>query len=100
MIPGAFPATGDAQSRASASAGGRRGARIAGTVRPPVLAKSFHGVGVSRARIGAVLEETNWADDVHWVEAMVHEGGPNQVKKTCELLEIELKEYSVAVEVG
>ena len=40
---------------------------------------------------GAVLEETNRAGEVHWMGAMVHEGGPNHVKETCELLEIELK---------
>jgi hypothetical protein len=40
---------------------------------------------------GAVLEETNLAGEVHWMGPMVHEGGPNQVKETCELLEIEVK---------
>lgn len=46
---------------------------------------------LDRGEDGTVAEETNLAGEVHWMGAMVHEGGPNQVKETCELLEIELK---------
>jgi len=46
---------------------------------------------LERGEDGAMIEETNAAGEVHWMGAMVHEGGPNQVKETCELLEIELK---------
>ena len=46
---------------------------------------------LDRAEDGALLEETNLAGEVHWMGPIVHEGGPNQVKDTCELLEIELK---------
>jgi hypothetical protein len=40
---------------------------------------------------GTVLEETNFAGEVFWMEPMFHEGGPNSARDACELLEIELK---------
>lgn len=40
---------------------------------------------------GAVLEETNRAGEVHWMGPTIHEGGANQVKETCRLLESEVK---------
>jgi hypothetical protein len=46
---------------------------------------------LERTENGTVLEETNLAGEVLWMGPMVHEGGPNSVKDTCELLEIELK---------
>jgi quercetin dioxygenase-like cupin family protein len=46
---------------------------------------------LERGEDGAMIEETNAAGEVHWMGAMVHKGGPHQVKETCELLEIELK---------
>jgi len=46
---------------------------------------------LERTEDGTVLEETNEAGEVFWMGPMVHEGGPNHVKDTCELLEIEVK---------
>ena len=40
---------------------------------------------------GSVLEETNVAGQILWMEPVIHEGGPTYVKDRCELLEIELK---------
>jgi len=40
---------------------------------------------------GSIEEEPYPAGAVSWQEAITHESYPNQVKETCELLEVELK---------
>jgi len=48
-------------------------------------------VWLDTAEDGSTIEEPFAAGDVSWQEAVIHDGSPNHVRDTCELLEIELK---------
>lgn len=48
-------------------------------------------VWLETAEDGSTIEEPFAAGDVSWQEPVVHDGSPNHVSDTCELLEIELK---------
>jgi hypothetical protein len=48
-------------------------------------------VRLDTAEDGSTIEEPFAAGDVSWQEAVIHDGSPNHVRDTCELLEIELK---------